>query len=100
MFRALALVALTFALTACGDSSPGPLAGTWEAEGSLPLVKTFRDGETETLGVIQKVGYQLDGQSVIVSYKDGLMKGTAIRFVVVDSVMVTSMGVSYFKIRR
>lgn len=98
LLRALALVALTFALTACGDSSPGPLVGTWKAQGFAPLVTTFRDGETETMGMIEKVGYEVDGQSVIVSYKDGLMKGTSVRFVLVNPTTATAMDMTYKKV--
>ena len=36
MIRTLAIAALAMSLAACGDSSPGPLTGTWQAGGILP----------------------------------------------------------------
>lgn len=44
----------------------------------------FRPGETETMGVIEHVDYKTEGTSVEVTYKDGLMKGTSMKFVLVD----------------
>lgn len=94
------IVAILFALTlaACGDSSPGPLAGTWQSAGFMPMKITFRSGETETMGVIEKVGYEADGQSVIMSYKDGLMKGSALRFVMVNPTTARALDTTYRKI--
>ena len=40
----------------------------------------FRAGETEALGIIEKVSYDQKGQDVIVKYESGLMKGTAMRY--------------------
>ena len=97
MIRSI-LLALIFALTGCGDSSPGPLAGTWRSGGVMPLTTSFRGGETETLGMIEKVGYKVDGKSVLVTYSDGLMKGTAIRFVLVDSTTAQALGSTYKRI--
>ncbi len=85
-------------LVACGDSSPGPLAGTWQSTGPLSMRTTFRNDETETLGVIEKVGYQIEGQSVIVSHKDGLMKGTAVRYEMVNATTLKAMGQTYQKV--
>ncbi len=77
---ACGLVAL---LSACGHSSPGPLAGTWTHPKSLltlsPTTITFRDGEMEAGGTIEKVNYTVSGQSVIVTYESGLMRGSAER---------------------
>jgi len=95
-FITAALIALL--LSACGDSSPGPLAGTWQATGVVPMKATFRDGETEALGIIEKVGYKVDGKSVIVTYKDGLMKGSAVRFVFVNPTTMQAMGMTYRKV--
>lgn len=102
MIRTLSSIALAGALslvlTACGDSSPGPIAGTWQGGGALPLKIQFRDGETEAMGMIEKVGYKVDGQSVLVTYKNGLMQGTSVRFVVVNPTTVQSDGTMYRKV--
>lgn len=95
MLRIVFAVFLALALTACGDSSPGPLAGTWQSAGFLPMKTTFRSGETESMGVIEKVGYKVDGQSVIVTYKDGMMKGTALRFVMVNPTTARALDTTY-----
>lgn len=44
----------------------------------------FRDGETEAMGMIEKVSYEATGNDVIVTYRDGLMKGTAMRYTVTE----------------
>lgn len=59
MLRTIFAALLSLALTACGDSSPGPLAGTWQSAGFMPMKTTFRGGETETRGLdttYRKVG--------------------------------------------
>jgi hypothetical protein len=89
---------LAACLVACGDSSPGPLAGTWQAGGVLPMKVTFRSGETETMGLIEKVGYTVQSQSVLVNYKDGPMKGTSVRFEFVGKGTARAMGVTYRKV--
>jgi hypothetical protein len=98
MYRTLVLFAATLVLAACGDSSPGALAGTWQATGFMPLKTTFRNGEAETMGLIEKVGYAADGKSVIVTYKDGMMKGTAVRFVLVNSTTAQALSMTYQKL--
>lgn len=91
-------VGIAVFLTSCGNSSPGPLGGTWQATGIMPMTVTFRNGETETMGVIEKVDYKVEAQSVIVTYKDGLMKGTAVRFGLVAPTHIQAMGMSYRKV--
>ena len=49
--------------------------------GAVPITVHFRSGETETMGVIEKVSYEVNGNVVLVHYKDGLMKGSAVRYV-------------------
>ena len=95
MNRITAAVLLSLALAACGDSSPGPLAGTWQAGGMLPHKSTFRSGEIESDGMIEHVVYEVQGQSVIVTYKDGFMKGTALRYVFVDPNTVKVLDTTY-----
>jgi hypothetical protein len=48
--------------------------------GVLPMTIQFRNGETEAMGMIEKVSYERSGQDVIVKYENGLMKGTAMRY--------------------
>jgi hypothetical protein len=79
----LFVVALAAILAGC-SGSPGALEGTWRAGGPLPMTITFRPGETEAMGVIEHVDYKTEGSTVQVTYKDGMMKGSSMRFVLVD----------------
>jgi hypothetical protein len=79
-----AVLLATVALVAGCSGSPGPLEGTWKADGLVPMTIAFRPGETEAMGVIEHVDYKASGNSVEVTYKDGLMKGSSIKFVIVD----------------
>lgn len=47
--------------------------------GAIPMTVTFRDGETEALGMIEKVTYKTEGNDVLVTYVDGFAKGTTFR---------------------
>jgi hypothetical protein len=49
-------------------------------EGALPMTVHFRNGETEAMGMIEKVSYEKRGDSVLVKYESGLMKGSAVRY--------------------
>ena len=51
MLRSALLILLSFALAGCASEHPGPLAGTWVATEPFPLTVTFRDGESEAMGV-------------------------------------------------
>ncbi|MFC5476569.1 hypothetical protein [Massilia suwonensis] len=77
-----AALLLTLLVAGCGGS-PGQLEGTWRAD-AMPMTITFRPGETETMGVIERVDYATKGNVVKVTYKDGLMKGSSINFVIQD----------------
>jgi hypothetical protein len=94
------LLALLPALSACSDSSPGPLAGTWQAQGGVPMTLTFRSGETEGMGVIEHVDYKVEGQSVLVTYKDGMMKGSTLRMTMTSPDSMVAMGVRYKKVAQ
>lgn len=96
--KALLIAGLLSLLAGCGDSSPGKLEGTWQAAGVTPFKSTFRAGEMETMGVIEKVGYKADGNSVVVTMKDGMMKGTAVRYTLVDGTTMQAMGATYRKV--
>jgi len=80
--KAIAALILASALVGCGRS-PGALEGTWQAVG-MPMTMTFRAGETETMGIIERVSYATEGNAVKVTYTDGMMKGSSIRFTMVD----------------
>lgn len=79
-----AVMLLLTALIAGCSNDPGPMEGTWKADGPLPFTITFRSGETEAMGVIEHVDYTVKGNVVSVTYKDGLMQGSAIKFVIAD----------------
>jgi hypothetical protein len=98
MIRNFVAVLLALALTACGGSSPGPLAGTWQSAGPVPMKTTFRSGETESMGLIEKVDYKADGNSVIVTYKDGLMKGSSMRVQMVNATTIRAMDMTFSKV--
>jgi hypothetical protein len=70
-------------LSGCGRS-PGPLEGEWQANGPVPVKIKFRAGETETMGIIEKVTYSVDGNSVRVTSKEGIMKGSALVYTMLD----------------
>ena len=46
------------------------------------MVVIFRSGETEALGMIDKVSYKMQGDDVLVTYEDGMAKGTTMRFTI------------------
>jgi hypothetical protein len=89
--RNCTIAALLIGATLAGcNRSPGALEGTWKAEGLVPMTITFRPGETEAMGVIERVDYATNGNVVKVTYKDGMMKGSAIAFTIVDRNLVTN----------
>ena len=69
-------------LSACSGSDPGPLVGTWHMGGIVPMTIQFRSSETETLGVIEKVSYEVKGNDVLVTYTDGIAKGMTMRYTI------------------
>ncbi|RUO39422.1 hypothetical protein CWE22_08960 [Pseudidiomarina aestuarii] len=48
--------------------------------GYAPMTITFRDGETETLGVIEKVKYEMEGRDVLVTYVSEFAEGMTMRY--------------------
>ncbi len=52
-------------LVGCSGNDPGPLGGTWKMAGPIPLTVTFRYGETESLGMIDKVSYKKEGNRCV-----------------------------------
>jgi hypothetical protein len=75
---------LASALAGCGASDPGPLKSTWRMAGVLAMTVQFRAGETEALGIIEKVTYEKSGLDIVVKYETGLMKGSAMRYTMID----------------
>jgi YD repeat-containing protein len=67
-------------LAACTDNGPGPLEGTWRMGGLIPMTIQFRPGETEALGIIEKVTYDVQGNTVLVTYTDGIARGMTMRY--------------------
>jgi hypothetical protein len=76
--RNLALSVVLVLLSAC-SSGPGPLEGTWQMDGLVPMTVTYRDGEEEALGMISRVSYKQEGQDVLVTYLDGMAEGNTLR---------------------
>jgi hypothetical protein len=94
------IASITTGLLLAGCSgSPGPLEGTWKASGPMPMTITFRPGETEAMGVIEHVDYKTEGNSVEVTYKDGLMKGSSMRYVIVDRNTATNPMFTLHRVR-
>lgn len=81
--KRLVLIVGLLMLAACGKG-PGPLEGTWRMAGPIPMTVTFRPDESEALGIIEKVSYERKGDEVTVTYQSGLMKGTSVRYTMVD----------------
>lgn len=79
----LILIVFVFSVTGC-SSGPGALEGTWQMSGVMPMTVTFRSGETEALGMIEKVSYKTDGNDVLVTYLDGMAKGMTIRYTIIS----------------
>jgi hypothetical protein len=81
---------LVFGLSACTNDDPGPLKGTWKMNGAFPMTVQFRDGESETMGIIEKVSYEIKGNQVLVTLENGPMKGMAARYVIANTNTVTA----------
>ncbi|WP_232411480.1 MULTISPECIES: hypothetical protein [unclassified Methylophilus] len=96
MLRKISSLFIIFSLlilSACTGSDPGPLAGTWRMGGLVPMTIQFRSGETETLGVIEKVSYKVKGNDVLVTYTEGLAKGMTMRYTITgQNTAQTEMG--------
>lgn len=79
-----AMIAITIGLAlmlgSCSRNSPGTLEGKWQVTGVVLLTVEFRDGESESFGVIEKVTYEVRGNDVIVHSESGMGKGMAVRY--------------------
>lgn len=85
---------LVIILSGCSnDKDPGPLEGTWQSADLFGLKVTFREGETESLGMIDTVTYEVRGKDVIVTYHGGMTDGAKMRFTVEsENFMHTEIG--------
>lgn len=92
--KTIVVLLFTTILAACGNTDPGPLSGTWQASGIVPFRVTFRPGESEAMGMIEKVSYKQNGADVLVTTESGPMKGIVARYSVVDqNTLRTEIGV-------
>jgi len=90
IIKLIFVILLSLGLMACSNSDPGPLAGTWKLDGVVPMTVKFRKGESETMGMIEKVSYEVHGNEVIVTSESGPMKGISVRYIVSSPNIVTS----------
>lgn len=90
IFRGALLSAVALILVACTGESPGPLEGTWVVTDPFPVTVAFRPGEVEAMGMIKKVSYKINGNEVLVTYKEGSAKGTSFRYKVIDANTIRS----------
>lgn len=81
-------------IAACSNTSdPGPLAGKWQLTGQVDMTISFRPGETEANGVIEKVHYKIEGKDVLVTYLEGMAKGMTMRYTLIDDqTAITNLG--------
>ena len=83
LFRYVSVGLVALVLAACDNGkSPGALQGSWQMTGPVPMKISFRNGETEAMGMIEKVSYKTDGKDVLVTYLDGIAKGTTMRYTI------------------
>ncbi len=86
MIRIFSLGIVALSLAACSGSAenPGAIEGTWKAREPFPVTVTFRPGEMEAMGSTKKVTYQMEGDVVLVTYKEGAQTGRTFRYTVLD----------------
>lgn len=82
IFRVTASI-LIILLSACTGNDPGPLEGKWKMSGLIPMTIIFRSGETEAMGMIEKVSYKNEGNDVLVTYKEGMSQGMTMRYTII-----------------
>ena len=86
------IIGLVVFLTACSEG-PESLQGTWKMTGLMPVTVIFRDGEEESMGLISQVTYKHEGNDILVTYTDGMAKGTTMRVTMTGpDTAVTGMG--------
>lgn len=77
-----ALMALMIA--ACSKANPGDIKGKWKFSDGMPMIVEFRDGESETMGMIEKVSYKIEGSTFFVTSESGPAAGLTVRYELVD----------------
>lgn len=93
LMRSFAVLTTLLIVASCSKNDPGPLKGTWKMSGPIPMTITFRDGETESFGLIDKVSYKVNGSEVIVTAESGILVGSSIRYTIIQpGIAKTSMG--------
>lgn len=90
LMRLLATCALSALLTACKPSDPGPLAGKWRIVEDKRVVIDFKPGESDTMGIVEAVDYDVLASQVIVTYKKGPMSGIPQEYLLTSPDTVTS----------
>ena len=93
----IVLLFLLITMAACSNNDPGPLAGTWKMDGLVPMTLHFRNGESEAMGMIEKVSYEVNGNEVIVTSENGPMEGISVRYIVSSPNVVST---EFGKFRR
>ena len=99
IFRGTLLGAVTLILVACAAEGPGPLEGTWVVTDPFPVTVAFRPGEVEAMGTIKKASYKIDGDEVLVTYKEGASKGTSFRYTMIDANTIRSDSGTFRRVR-
>ena len=99
MFRGVLLSILALTLVACDSESPGPLEGTWVVTEPFPVTVTFRSGEAEAMGVTKKVSYEIYGDEVLVTYKEGATKGRTFAYTLIDADTIRSGSGTFHRVR-
>jgi len=99
--RAWFVLSLIFmSITACSNNNgPGVLEGSWKGEGLMAFDTTFRPGEVEIMGIIQKVSYHKEDEDILVTYESGESKGSTIRFKIIDKNTIESPFSKYKRIK-
>ena len=101
MLHGISICVVSLVLAGCaGGKDPGPLAGTWQATKPFPVTVTFRQGETEALGLVRAVEYDVDGNEVRVTYAEGANKGATFKYEVVDDDTLRSGSGTFRRVRR
>ena len=81
---------MALGLAACSSKSPGPIEGTWKMTDPFPVTVSFRYGEVEALGAVNRASYKRHWNGVSVTYEEGANKGATFRYTVVDADTIRS----------